>query len=100
MFASKIVSDPEVQLFIVKMVVGEDRPFAGVSSAGDLARQPLPVMLVAMKLFGFLTWFPNLSDDFVIDSVLPKVLSFCRLLRATSNLLVSSSFYVVIAKFL
>ena len=59
MFASKIVSDPEVQPFIVKMVVGEDRPFAGVSSAGDLARQPLPVMLVAMKLCCFLTWFPN-----------------------------------------
>ena len=65
MSALKIVSDPEElgQPIIVKMVVGEDRPFAGVSSAGDLARQPLPVMLVAMKLFGFLTWFPNWSAD-------------------------------------
>ena len=61
MSASKIVSDQAVlgQPIIVKMVVGEDLPFAGVSSAGDLARQPLPVMLVAMKLFGFLTWSLN-----------------------------------------
>ena len=51
MSASKIVSDPEElgQPTIVKMVVGEDRPFAGESSAGGLARQSLPiVMLVAM----------------------------------------------------
>ena len=61
MSTSKIVSDPEElgQPIIVKMVVGEDRPFAGVSSAGDSARQSLPVMLVAMKLFGFLTLSPN-----------------------------------------
>ena len=57
MSASKIVFDQEElgQPIIVKMVVGEDRPFAGVSSAGGLARPSLPVMLIAMKLFSFLT---------------------------------------------